>query len=69
MTMRITVKNEDTQRIAKITMRDRSPVDGMPGTVPENVTFQMSEVRELAPGASTEVWIHSGRDFIVEEIA
>lgn len=53
MTMKLTIKNEDTHRTAVVITND--------GGDPKAST------KELAPGESTEVWLHSTRSVTVEE--
>jgi hypothetical protein len=55
MTMRLTIKNEDSQRTGHV-------------RVFEGVTESASEKKKLPPGAEQEFWIHSGRHLVVEEV-
>jgi hypothetical protein len=66
MTMKVTIKNEDPTRTARVTCYDRSK-----GVEEGNIYFpthQRGEQTELLPGESKEFWIHSGRDLKVEEV-
>jgi hypothetical protein len=62
MTMRLTIKNEDPNRSAATTLIDVGPSGARisEGKAEAPVT--------LAPGESREVWIHSGRVVLVEEL-
>lgn len=59
MTMKITIKNEDTHRTAKVTQRDVG-VDGSRHPHP---------TQTLQPGDSGEFWVHSTNELLVEEAA
>lgn len=62
MTMRIKVKNEDTNRLARVLVREHVQAD--PSRLPS-----VSEVRTLRPGEEAEFWVHAARDLVVEEVA
>lgn len=55
MTMRLTIKNEDQARTARVKVVDL----GNPSYVP---------FVDLEPGQSHEFWIHKGRELKVEEL-
>lgn len=58
MTMRITIKNEDTHRTAKV-----AQVDG-PRSDPAK---QAVALTEIGPGESADFWIHSNRHLEIDE--
>lgn len=62
MTMKLTIKNEDQNRTAVVKTLDFHPGNSEPATVPVE-----SATAEIAPGATAEFWIHSGRKLDVTE--
>lgn len=65
MTMRLTVKNEDETRTARVRVRDF--VSGPDGKH-TGACVEHTPPRELGPGESADFWVHSGRDLVVEEV-
>lgn len=65
MTMRVTVTNHDTSRKARITKRS---VELGPDFKPTGKASPQASPIEIAPGETGEVWIHTGMDFLVEEV-
>jgi hypothetical protein len=61
MTMRLTIKNEDTNRTATIEVVDFNPADEVGSAAPSPATT------EVPPGETREVWIHSGRKAVLRE--
>lgn len=57
MTMLLKIRNEDSSRTAKISVRDHAQ-DGSVHVVQEH---------EVRPGEEQVVYIHSSRDLLVEE--
>jgi hypothetical protein len=55
MTMRLTIKNTDPMRTARVTYVDLGALDAVP-TI------------DIAPGVEVDVWIHSTRAMRVEEV-
>ena len=55
MTMRITVKNEDAQRTARVTPH-----------VAGQVETQM--IQDVPPGVSRDFYIHNGKTLTIEEV-
>lgn len=62
MTMRITIKNEDTARTALVRQ-----VEFNPNVDPAIRSESTVGLNEIAPGASLDVWLHSGRRVVVDE--
>jgi hypothetical protein len=56
MTMRITVKNEDQNHTAVVTVIDHGAEH----------TFETDT--KLAPGEQKEFWVYSGRSLVVKEV-
>lgn len=54
MTMRLTLKNEDQSRTARVTTLDVGGAANTPA--------------EIAPGETKDFWIHAGRTLTVEEL-
>jgi hypothetical protein len=61
MTMRIVIENTDQSRKARVITRQRE-------TFPDGELIPQPNPVEIAPGASQEVWIHNGKDCIIEEV-
>lgn len=59
MTMKLTVRNEDSQRTAVVRTHDFNP------STPE--ASAIASVTEILPGETAELWIHSGRKIEVLE--
>lgn len=60
MTMRIMITNDDQTRKLRVKVRELSngvPVEPLP-----------SSIVEVEPKGSHEVWLHQGRDCLLEEV-
>jgi hypothetical protein len=61
MTMRVLIENTDQSRKLKVTVRDKNEAG-------ELVESKVMLPKTLEPQEKGEVWLHSGRDCILEEI-
>lgn len=59
MTMRLTIKNEDTQRTASVVTHNF--LNGTEGVATHE------ETQSIGPGESAEVWIHAHRRAVITE--
>lgn len=65
MTMKLTIKNEDSTRSARVRTRMlHVNADGSHS----GATSDQGPPVELAPGASGEFWVHRNQDILVEEV-
>ena len=58
MTIRLTIKNEDTRENAIVEVAGVCPASGLP----------MDHEKQLRGGESCEVYIHAGKEFKIKEI-
>lgn len=65
MTLRVKVTNEDQTRTLRVTPHD---VPGWAATFEIACNTKRAESHDLAPGESTEMYVHSGRLLVCEEI-
>lgn len=63
MTMRITIKNEDTQRSLRVT-----PIDARPGELIECGYALNPQAQTLLPGQQGDFFAHAGRVVLLEEL-
>jgi hypothetical protein len=64
MTIKVTVKNEDTRDTAVIGVRQMNS-----SNEPFRSDTQNGPTKELKAGESAEVWVHSGQYLIVREVS
>lgn len=62
MTMRVIVENTDQSRTMRVLVRLRNQVPG------GEMLIDPAYTKEVEPGGKTDVWLHDGKDCVLEEV-